>query len=345
MRAVAPWPEGGLERVAACPACGSPRREVLHEGLVAADFHDTPGSWTFHRCLGCRAAYLDPRPSPGTLGQAYRDYFTHAPPAADAGGGSSLRDRLRNGHLNARYGYRFTPSSWLGPAVLALLPVRRRRAERRVRHVPRVEGGRLLDVGCGNGTFLLQMRPQGWQVAGVDADPGAVASARGAGLEVAQGDVCDAPLPPGSFDLVTLSHVLEHLPDPVRALRACRRLLRPGGTLWVETPNLDCLGHRRLGRVWGALEPPRHLVLFTQGSLRTCLERAGFPGARLLAGLGAYGSSRVGREVRTRGEGKAFPASSLADRLADELDDLAGVLRTDWSANLVAVARADGEGA
>jgi SAM-dependent methyltransferase len=79
-----------------------------------------------------------------------------------------------------------------------------------------------------------------------------------------------------TYDAVTMSHVIEHLHDPVSALQEVRRILKPGGTLWIVTPNVESIGHRRFGVNWRGLEPPRHLVLFSGASLAEALDRAGF---------------------------------------------------------------------
>ena len=79
----------------------------------------------------------------------------------------------------------------------------------------------------------------GWQVRGVEIDAGAVETARGIGLAVRQGTMADVdPEIDGIFDHVTVGHVIEHVHDPLEALRATHRVLRPGGRLWIGTPNL-----------------------------------------------------------------------------------------------------------
>ncbi len=78
------------------------------------------------------------------------------------------------------------------------------------------------------------------------------------------------------FDLITLSHVIEHVHYPIDLLRACHRLLKPGGVLWLETPNIKSYGHRFYGRFWRGLEPPRHLVIFSPSGLFSILNDTGF---------------------------------------------------------------------
>jgi SAM-dependent methyltransferase len=100
-------------------------------------------------------------------------------------------------------------------------------------------GVRVLDVGAGIGTFLKMGRDRfGWNVVGTEVSTSAVRIARERyGLNLLLGDVEDLSLPPGSFDLVTLWHVLEHVPSPSRTLNLCHDLLCPGGLLAIAVPN------------------------------------------------------------------------------------------------------------
>jgi len=93
---------------------------------------------------------------------------------------------------------------------------------------------------------------------------------------VYQGDIRRLDDWASCFDVITLNHVIEHVHDPIAVLRACHRLLKPGGRLWLETPNVDSLGLARFGRNWRGLETPRHLVLFGRRGLRQACMAAGF---------------------------------------------------------------------
>jgi len=320
------------ERVEACPVCGDERRELLHGGLVDR-LYGAPGSWDLQRCAACGAAYLDPWPTRDAIAAAYERYYTHEPastPPLDTAA-RRLRQALRNGYLNTRYGYALEPASPLGRFVVPLLPGPRAAADRHVRSLRRTrERARVLDVGCGDGEFLLEMRAAGWTAQGLETDERAVARAREHGLDVRHGSLEDASDAPGSFDAVTLSHVLEHVHDPVAALRACRELLRPEGSLWLATPNLASRGHARYGRAWRGLEPPRHLVLFTPSALVHALERAGF---RLVT-FARPASSRWVWQASDR-----LATTPEASRLAVAVNDLRASLRHDRGDELVALAR------
>ena len=140
-------------------------------------------------------------------------------------------------------------------------------------YLPWVANGRLLEIGCGSGWQLARMQQAGWRTKGLDFDPGAVAAARGRGLDVDVGDVRDLHLEAASFDAIVMAHVLEHVFDPVGLLAECRRLLKPGGRLVSITPNGRSLGHRVYKAAWRGLEPPRHIAVFTKGGLNVACGR------------------------------------------------------------------------
>lgn len=278
-----PWPPTDLEHLSACPVCGSADRVVLHEGLVDSVFHCAPGQWTSWHCMDCQCAYLDPRPSRASIHLAYDSYFTHQEAASKKSYVAlspwrKLGRRFLNGYTNFRYSTHETPATIFGIFVLLALWTLRLRIDREYRHLPRppVEGGSLLDLGCGNGDFLRVAQSCGWGVVGADPDPKAVARCLQFGLNVRQGGIEQFEAEKELFNIITLSHVIEHVHDPVRVLKACYGLLKPGGQLWLETPNIDSLGYRYYARNWQALDPPRHLVLFNRSSLTKALTEAGF---------------------------------------------------------------------
>ena len=311
------WPIGGLERVPECPACDGTERELLHAGLTDRLFGCAPGTWKLWRCSACSSAYLDPRPTEETILLAYDDYFTHEDtvdrPDAPLG---RLRESLANGYLNARYAARLRPASRLGPAVVKLFPLRRVKTDREVRHLVRPErGGTVLDVGCGNGDFLVQAQRAGWRALGVDPDPDAVASLPSSRSEREPGHDRDGRPAAGSLDAVTFAHVIEHLHHPRRALARAHELLRPGGVLWLATPNLSSAGHARFGPEWLGLDPPRHLVVFTRAALERAVVEAGFEiDARPTA---SFTSWIYGRSARLAGDGRPSAAARLRTRLSD----------------------------
>ncbi len=143
--------------------------------------------------------------------------------------------------------------------------------------------GRLLEVGCAAGWLLKHAAERGWRVQGVELSEAAVAHARSLGLEVHRGELADARLPGGFFDLVYLGDVLEHVPDCRGTLAEVARVLRPGGVLWLRGPiTTNSLARRVALAVTGALgralvlrEPPYHLWEFTPGPLAALFRAVG----------------------------------------------------------------------
>ncbi len=282
MREIHPWPASDLESVPACPVCGGARRNLLFEGLTDRFFSTADGEWRLFQCAECGSAYLDPRPNPESIGRAYGKYFTHVaedhPVIRRSGHLRTIFHSLVNGYQNARYGTGKVPTSDLGKWVLPMLPPMRSAADAECRNIPKLPrgGGRLLDVGCGNGGFLLLAKQAGWEVEGLDFDAAAVSTARSRGLDVHHGSIELLSDRNDCYDAITLSHVVEHVHEPVKLLLQLYALLKPGGMMWLETPNIGSLGATRFGRNWRGLEPPRHLAIFSVGSLEKSLYLAGF---------------------------------------------------------------------
>lgn len=145
--------------------------------------------------------------------------------------------------------------------------------------------GRMLDLGCGDGIVLHLARRDGWDVHGLELFPEQVALVRETlGLDVETSDIESYHGAPGTWDVVVLTHVLEHLPDPVGALRKIRDLLRPDGVGVLEFPNIDALdarvrrwlARRRIHRHRYRPEyVPGHVQEFCRRSFAFAAERAG----------------------------------------------------------------------
>lgn len=273
------WPKEDLEYLGVCPLCDSYQRTLLYKELQDYAFFCAPGLWSFYLCDVCQCAYLDPRPTSDSIGRAYQNYFTHALEVQAVP--DSLRHRLsqigQNGYLNRKWGTSLAPASnivskLLRPSIRASID------GQLMRNLPRsADGRKLLDVGCGSGQFLAMAQNAGWVVTGFDFDPKAVEAAIDRGLDVYVGgfDTLQPDLH-DHFDAITVSHVIEHVYNPKELLADCYRLLKPGGYFWIETPNVESLGHTQFLADWRGLEPPRHIVLYTWAKLENMLAEQSF---------------------------------------------------------------------
>ncbi len=243
-----------------CYVCGN-EGQIIIVGTSDILF-GAPGSWSFRKCCSrdCGLVWLDPMPIPQDLAIAYERYYTHGEP--DRAGLYKLSKAV----------FGFATDALLLPFGI---PLQRRRSELMFLH--RARPGKLLDVGCGDGRFLARMAKRGWTVWGIDLDPAAAKIARDKrGLNVETASVEDLVAQGAKFDVITASHVIEHVADPLSFLDACRRLLYEGGKLVLKTPNVKSYGATKYGRAWRGLEPPRHLRLFSVAALNRCALKAGF---------------------------------------------------------------------
>lgn len=143
----------------------------------------------------------------------------------------------------------------------------------------------LFDLGCGAGAFMRLMKDRGYTVAGAEIAPAVAAHGREKlGLDILTADADEAVATLAaqgrSFDVVTMIHAFEHLPDPLPVLRKVRTLLRPGGLVAINVPNvryapvpLDRAFGTNLAQIW---DPVGHFSYFSLATLRTICERAGF---------------------------------------------------------------------
>jgi SAM-dependent methyltransferase len=267
----------GYKNKPRCISCGA-EGHVLYQALEDKLFA-IKGCWRMLKCTNtaCDLHWLDPAPLPELLPSFYSQYYTHA---LEPVGGIPKRlfTQSVNTYLSAKYGYQNTGSvpGYIGRWLIQLLPTLREDAAARVFWLPRIERGKLLEVGFGNGTTLARLREFGWDVAGVEFDAVSIDLARSLNLDVHLGSIEDAAYPSGTFDAVVASHVIEHLPDPGSFFRECYRVLKKNARLVLTTPNASSVGHRLFAANWRGLEPPRHLHVFGPKALSMLARDAGF---------------------------------------------------------------------
>jgi len=230
-----------------CGLCG----HGAHESLFWSEDirHGVPGSFGWKRCQNCGACYLSPRPT---------------------------RDEILT-YYPGTYAL-FRSATTVQKTSRRFLSMQQRDISQRCRDATHsIEHGRLLDIGCGTGEFLAAMRQHGWETVGIEPNEIAASYARNTlGLDVVTGTLEDIELPAAGFDTITMWTVLEHLHDPVGALRKIRGLIRPNGLLVMSIPDAQSLDARLFGPFWVGYDTPRHLYVFSRESVIFLLRQAGF---------------------------------------------------------------------
>jgi len=279
-------PHSGLPRVdaAGCGFCGSSEAEPAVDGVGDWFFGCVAEPSDFVRCTQCGSLW-QPRPlAPKSLPAAYAEYYTHAEEDGDLLGGSA-RARLRGRYARRMLCERPSIADRFGGALFAAISRDPGQLEAALRFVPRAPA-RVLDYGCGSGLFLRRLREFGHEVEGVDFDPVAVSAVRASGIACRTPDEVPDDEWRASFDAITLSHVIEHVPDPRALLGQLASWLKPGGSLFIECPNANATGLALFGRYWRGLEAPRHLAIPSPDGLERALDEAGLAVSRRIVRAG-----------------------------------------------------------
>ena len=250
-----------------CEVCGSSQHQFLFEGRDRV--FGIPGTFRVVKCRECGTLFINPQPEGESLAAYYPKpyYETHQSHYLEY---SWLRKKV----LEEYFGYGdHTNSSGalrlLRKMVFFPFKIRYRFS------IPFAERGRLLDIGCGNGTELYRLKAMGWETYGVEIDEEAVMSARSKGMEVFMGNLLAANYPDQFFHVVRMSFVLEHLPNPREVLQEIKRILSPGGRIYISVQNARSLHYWLFGGRWFSLDVPRHLFSFTPKTLGQLLSSLG----------------------------------------------------------------------
>lgn len=238
-----------------CPACDGSMRAWIDMPIDAKKDRRTPFGNVL-RCDGCGLAGAARMPRAEDVPELYdlAEYYTH--------GESHIR------HVDGRLFDRIlTRLAWQADraspfdiaAMTARLPLR----------------ATIIDLGCGDGEKLEAFRDRGFEVLGVDPDPRSRDFVRSKGLTAVAGTAEDPPpeLAGRTFDLVIMSHALEHCREPGRALKSIRRLMAPNGLAYIEVPNAGCHHFETFRQCSEMFDAPRHLWFFTADSLRLLAAR------------------------------------------------------------------------
>lgn len=230
------------ERLEHCPVCG---KTEFKNKLVVQDYTVSQESFAIVQCAACSFQFTNPRPAASDIGRYYESdaYVSH---------NSAAQGFINQAYKVARF---FTMRRKV--SLLNQLAPRR---------------GKLLDYGCGTGHFLVAAKNNGWQVAGLEPNARAreEASRR---LEQPIGQESLASFEAGSFDAITLWHVLEHVHTLNETLTQLVNLLKPDGVLIIAVPNAESLDAQHYREHWAAYDVPRHLYHFVPKTMTQLLKK------------------------------------------------------------------------
>ena len=219
-----------------CPWCGSDKAQInlwlRDEFLTKEDFH-------ICECLNCGLLYTMPRPDKDKIGDYYKseEYYSHQ--ENKKGFIPKVYERVKK--VNLKHKYKLATK---GLSV-----------------------GKVLDIGCGVGDFLHTAELHGWTCMGVEPseDAKAIAQKRISGKIISSEEL--EKLPDGSFDLITMWHVLEHVDDLKLQVAQLQRLVKPSGRVVIALPNYKSYDGQYYKELWAAYDVPRHLNHFNKTTL------------------------------------------------------------------------------
>jgi SAM-dependent methyltransferase len=223
-----------------CPLCNRTGMEVCNYEIKR--FGQT---YNIYKCLSCDLAVTEPFPEGAHLLSLY---------SSDT--------------------YRSHEGRFIDSVELFIRRFRRSRLRKIKEYCSR---GRILDIGCGRGLMLSMAKEDGWDTYGLEFNDETAFHARDEyGLDVRTGSILEAGFESGTFDVITIWHVLEHVKDPVGTIRECHNLLKPGGTLAIAVPNTQSLQAWMSGKYWFHLDIPYHLYHFSTPNIKMLLQNCSF---------------------------------------------------------------------
>jgi len=328
-----PPADSGIESVA-CILCGSNETEPK---VSAPDRYLGGGAGRWYqvvRCRRCALCFQNPRPTAERLVALYPEhYYAYQPTQPKSARGLSALGRWlerwsKLGLRRAFWGYPCPGGAlhrWALRFILWPLWMRMQVLGKDLKVIPYTGEGRFLDVGCGTGRDLAYQRDFGLRVAGVEWNASAAEAARAQyGIDVRAGSLEQANFPDRAFDVIHMSHVFEHVPNPAATLDEAHRLLDANGLIILKVPNMDSASAERFGTFWLGLDLPRHFYHFSPTTMTRLLTQHGFAVERIRPDPGAWGVWRESHRFEARDrQGREAPDRWWRDRFFQAAETVA----------------------
>ncbi len=229
-----------------CNLCGGQTKLWINK--LFDDRHGYPGFFDVYRCQNCAIGITNPPLSPKKISRIYTKYYPWH------------NVDISKINLND---YR-SPNAWTNWGKGLNIDCHRQAKPKT----------KVLDVGCGVGYSLLELKNKDCEAYGIDPEATAEKLAKKFGLKFHRGFIQDHPFGKTKFDYITASQVLEHTPGPIKFLKDCKKRLAPGGQIILSFPNIDSLTRRLLGRRWLHWHVPYHFWHFSRKSLEILTQKS-----------------------------------------------------------------------
>jgi 2-polyprenyl-3-methyl-5-hydroxy-6-metoxy-1,4-benzoquinol methylase len=236
----------GFVHYTSCPVCGSGN---INNVFAVTDFTVSKKEFIITECKSCSLRFTQDVPDAASIGDYYKseNYISHT----DTSKGliNSLYKKVRNRTLGQK--------------------------RKLIESITNKETGKILDVGSGTGAFANEMKSGGWEVTGLEPDSGAIKVAKDLyGLEL-QETATLFELSAGSYDAITLWHVLEHVHQLQEYIAQLKKILADDGRLIIAVPNYTCYEEKTYKQYWAAYDVPRHLYHFSPAAMETLINKHG----------------------------------------------------------------------
>ncbi len=239
-----------LEEITTCPLCEGEHHSFCFSG--GDTLYHSEGEWNIVRCDNCGLMFVTPRPDTASIGQFYPDDYKPYTAPVTPQKSSPLRALAKQCFKTLFNSYE------------TVIP-------------PSIPPGTALEVGCASGRNLIELHQRGWHVSGLEPSQSAVTALKQLDyVDARQGTISSSDYPPGSFDLILASMVIEHLHDPLSDLKKIHCWLKPGGYLSGSIPNSASWEFKYFKGEWYCLHLPHHLCHFTPNTLIALLKASGF---------------------------------------------------------------------
>jgi len=271
-----------------CDLCGFDDTELIYKVPECTGMYPEE-IFNLVKCKNCGLVYVNPRPVKKELLKYYpqETYYAYQNTENKK---TNTRDKLKDIIIEYSGGYKSINNKFIDNIVKKISKYIL------LGNIPWRKDGKLLDIGCGNGGFLIWYRAHGWNVYGVEINKEAANICRQKGINVFNGELMDAHFKNDTFDVVTIIQVLEHLCSPSQVIKEIYRILKKDGLLLIGIPNFGSYDRKIFNADWLPLEVPRHLYHFEPVKLRNLLERYGFKIQELRAkGFYLYGFKNISK--------------------------------------------------